>query len=103
MTIMTAFVKEVFLPPGPGRDMHTWTWNWSYHLGLFSLMIMAAFWIALIVGILFLIRWLIASSRQRRRAIRSEDPALDILRARYARGEVSKEEFEQKRKDLGYG
>jgi uncharacterized membrane protein len=31
---------------------------------------------------------------------RATDSALDILRQRYARGDISKEEFEAKKKDL---
>jgi len=62
---------------------------------------MGLFWIAVIVVILFLIRRLAQSSSHRRREVRS-DSALEILRMRYAKGEINKEEFGQKKKDLGY-
>jgi uncharacterized membrane protein len=42
------------------------------------------------------IRWLISQGKESR-----SDSALEILRQRYARGEINKEEFEAKKKDLG--
>ena len=60
---------------------------------------MFAFWATLIVGSVLLVRWLgdIAAGRHHR----EEDSALDTLRRRYAAGEISQEEHEQKRKVLG--
>ncbi len=76
--------------------------GWGYGMGWFGIIIMAAFWIAVIVGIVFLIRWLVVSTRTGGRGGRPEDSALEILKRRYARGEINKEEFEEKRKDLEY-
>ncbi|MBI5745793.1 MAG: SHOCT domain-containing protein [Nitrospirae bacterium] len=56
------------------------------------------FWIFLIVGIIFLLIW--AVQRVSGGRIEKEDSALEILKKRYARGEISKEEYEEKRRDL---
>ena len=59
--------------------------------------IMWIFWILLIVGVLWALR--IASGRQGG-AAENQKTALEILKERYAKGEIEREEFEQKRKDL---
>jgi putative membrane protein len=68
-------------------------------MGWFPPIMMLIFWGAVIVGIIFLIRWLAHSSKGGS-TFRSEETALEILKKRYARGEIDKNEFEQKRKDL---
>jgi len=76
--------------------------GWGYGTGWFGMILMAAFWIAVIVGIVFLIRWLVVSTRTGERRAASEDSALEILKRRYAQGEINKEEFEEKKRDLAY-
>ena len=53
------------------------------------------FWGVVIVGIVLGIRWLMSQARAPQ-----PDKALDILRQRYARGEINKDEFEAKKRDL---
>ncbi len=53
------------------------------------------FWILVIIGLVLLIKYL-----WRGGAKREEESALEILKKKYARGEISKEEFEEKKKDL---
>jgi len=72
----------------------------GYGMGWFGGIVMIAFWIAVIVGIVLLIRWLIISTRTASQGMSSGDSALEILKKRYARGEINKEEFEEKKKDL---
>jgi putative membrane protein len=74
--------------------------EWGYGMGWIGMIIMAVFWIAVIVGIIFLIRWLVLSARAEGQKAHHEDSAIEILRKRYARGEINKEEFEEKKKDL---
>ncbi len=56
------------------------------------------FWIAIIVGIFFLVKWIVMQSRPGGQ--QQGESSLEILKKRYARGEIDKEEFEQKKKDL---
>lgn len=74
--------------------------GWGYGMGWFGGIIMIAFWIAVIVGIVLLIRWLVISTRSTGQSTHHEDSALEILKRRYARGEIGKEEFEEKKRDL---
>jgi putative membrane protein len=53
------------------------------------------FWGLIIVGVVLGIRWLLNQGKESR-----SDSALDILRQRYARGEINKEEFEARKRDL---
>jgi putative membrane protein len=57
---------------------------------------MLVFWAAVIVGIVLAIRWLVTQGKESH----PTDTALDILRQRYARGDISKEEFEARKRDL---
>ncbi len=68
------------------------------HMGFFGGFLMFIFW-ALIIG---LIIWGVAGMSRRGRYMHHAyyNSALDIARERYARGEISKEEFEQLKKDL---
>lgn len=56
------------------------------------------FWIMVIIGIVLLVKILLKSDSISGRT--QEKTALDILKERYARGEIDKAEFEQKKLDL---
>jgi putative membrane protein len=56
----------------------------------------------LMIGVVVLIVWIINTANQGSSIKSSERPsALDILRERYARGEITQQEFEQAKKTLG--
>jgi len=56
------------------------------------------FWILIIGAVIYLIVRL--TNQNNTRNTPSGDSALDILKKRYAKGEISKEEFEEKRKHI---
>ena len=61
---------------------------------------MMIFWIMVVIGIIFLVRWLVGQGRKGREVPPREESALDILEKRYAKGEIDREEFERKKRDL---
>lgn len=61
---------------------------------------MFIFWIAVIFFIALIVKWLLQQGRSEPKGPAQGESALDILKKRYARGEINKEEFEQKKKDI---
>lgn len=55
------------------------------------------FWIIIIGAVIYLI---VRLNNQNSRFTQHSESALDILKKRYAKGEISKEEFEEKKKDI---
>jgi putative membrane protein len=72
--------------------------NWG--MGWFGMIFMIIFWVLVIVGLVFLIKWLIQTTSNGKTGGRMGSSAIEILKERYARGEIDKAEFEAKRKDL---
>lgn len=63
--------------------------------GILGWLSMLIFWVLLILGVVALIRYLARSGQS------GEDKTpLDMLKERYAKGEINKKEFEEKKKDL---
>jgi len=79
-----------------GCGWHGWYgWGW----GLIGMLFMLVFWVLIIVGIVLLVRWVWEQSGKGQRPAPVES-ALDIVRKRYASGEINREEFERMKADL---
>lgn len=73
--------------------------GWGYGWGILGMTHMVLWWILLILGIVVLAKWLIGGGFSGNdRASRRR--ALEILEERYARGEIQRDEFEAKKRDL---
>ena len=90
------------LPPGAAWaqerpwewGMHPMSWMWGAW-GIGMLLLMFVFWGLVVVGIVLAVRWIAGQGGRLQ-----SDRALEILRERYARGEIDKNEFEARRRDL---
>jgi len=67
--------------------------GWGTGLGWIFIVI---FWILLILGIVYLIKYVAGSAKKEE----PKETALDILKKRYASGEINKEEFDRIKDDL---
>lgn len=70
-----------------GGDMETWL--------LLKMVASFLFILAMVLLIAWGVQWLVRGGFGR-----TGDSALEILKKRYARGEITKEEFEEKKRDI---
>lgn len=83
----------------PGGGMMGWGGYGGYGMGIFGGLFMLLFWGLIIVGLVLVVRWLWDRGRPATSGQSGEAP-LDILKRRYARGEITKEEFDRMKQDL---
>lgn len=83
---------------GPYYGPHMWTGGpWMF----FGPLMMIIFIAAIVVGVVFMVRWLGGWDRGTARPPAPGNTPLDILKERFARGEIDKDEFEERRRLLG--
>src|SRR5512146_2040538 len=81
---------------GYGGWMHGgWAW-WGMGLGFL-------FWIVLAAALVLIIRAAVSPRADQGAGGAAPETPLDVLQKRYARGDISREEYEQKRRDLTDG
>ncbi len=74
-----------------------WDYGWGWGMGLgFGWLFMLIFWVLVILGVAHIVRLIAGGGRKGEK----EETAIDILKKRYAKGEISKEEFDRMRDDL---
>ena len=74
---------------------HDGFWMWGFG-GVFMIL----FWILVILAIAALVRWLAVPGGPSVTGGGDRKRALEVLEERYARGEIDREEYLQKREDL---
>ena len=95
-----SMVGEIFAQWQPGYPGYQGPWGWHQNMmgggwGIFMFIFMLIFLVILVAGVVLLVRYLSPHSISK-----PSGGALEILKLRYARGEIQKAEFEEKRKDL---
>ncbi|MDA0226269.1 MAG: SHOCT domain-containing protein [Proteobacteria bacterium] len=72
--------------------------GWGSGWGMFGMLHMVLWWVLIVLGIVVLLKWLFGAPA--RIGPQTGSGALEILRERYARGEIELEEFEKRKRDL---
>jgi putative membrane protein len=73
---------------------------WFAGWGILWMFMMMVFWLLVLLGLVFLVRWLWRAGSRTGTVQPPEESAMEILKKRYARGEIGKEEFEARKRDL---
>ena len=73
----------------------------GWGMGWFGMIFMIIFWGLIIFGLVSLIRWLIQNTSSKgQTGVRAGSNAMDILKERYAKGEISRDELESMKRDI---
>ena len=81
-------------------------WGWPMMgffgggLGILGMILSFIFFVAIIIGIIFLIVWLVRRASYSGESIPKTNVSIEILKERYAKGEITKKEFEDIKNEI---
>lgn len=81
-----------------GEHHHTWNGGMGVGGGWFGIMMMLLWTVVVIAVVVAVIYWAFGGNRGR-----EESDAMEVLRERYARGDIDEEEFRERKKQLTEG
>lgn len=98
------------LPFGALAPSHAWAqqggryyghmWDGGWHGWFFGPILMILLVALVVIGVLIAVRWSGTAGRDESSSGPREKTPLDILKERFARGEIDKQEFEERRRAL---
>lgn len=75
-------------------DWDGWSWFWPFHF-----MLPLSFWALIIMAVVIAVRYASGWSAHPP-LVERHPPGLDVLAERYTRGEINRDEFLQKKRDI---
>lgn len=78
---------------------HMWDYGWGWGMMIFGPVMMIGVIVAIVVVAVLMVRWLGEAPRGRATGAGQPTP-LDMLKERFARGEIDKQEFEERKRLL---
>lgn len=96
-----AFPNIALAQQAQGTSYGPHMWNGGWHGWFFGPIMMIMFLAVAVVVIVLMVRWLGGPGHGNTLHSPLGKTALDILKERFARGEIDKEEFEERRRVLG--
>jgi len=93
--------SPAFAQSGMYGNGHMGRWMNGWGMGGSGMIFMLLFWGVIIAGIVFLFRWITQNKGNKGDSnVNTDSQAMDILKERYARGEITRDEFESMKKEI---
>ncbi|WP_422022332.1 SHOCT domain-containing protein [Pyruvatibacter mobilis] len=86
--------------PADRPDYWHYGWDWGWGHMIFGSLMMILFWGGIIVVVVLAVRRFGSGPSHGTPPATSRNKALDILQERFARGEIDKDEFEERKRHL---
>ena len=106
-TLATLALSSIYLSPafaigGRNNNWHMDRWMMGgWGMGWFGMIFMVIFWGLVIFGIVTFVKWVVQNPNKKGHSGYTASPnAMDILKERYAKGDITLDEFETMKKAI---
>ena len=102
LVLSNIFISPVLAQSGRYGNWHMGRWmSGGWGMGWFGMIFMVIFWGLVIFGIVTFVKWVVQNPNKKGHSGYTASPnAMDILKERYAKGDITLDEFETMKKAI---